>query len=243
MARTWFAACLLIMALTHPSIVVAQDEHDASPVVDANPRPNSAPMEQGLRLGRLSAGVHLGLSLAQLVGKDAPSAVNEHTDKPEITLGVHGRVGFSDWLSLQPELLFISKGRRDNRDGMLLGTIELDYFEVPLLARITIPVSERIAPYLLAGPALGFLLRFQLTNEADGSVTDRTDQAKRIDVSGVLGAGVEVALTRQHGLTLEARYDRSFTRFLENGDDVKNRAFAFMLGYQYSFSLPAESAH
>jgi hypothetical protein len=201
------------------------------------------PAGQGRGWGRLSAGIHLGVSLAQLIGKDAPSAVNEHTDKPEIALGIYGRFGFSEWLSIQPEVLFLSKGRRDNRDGMLLGTLELDYFEVPLLARITIPVSERVAPYLLAGPAVGVLLRFQLTNESDGSVTDRTDQAKRIDVSGVLGAGVEIALTRQHGLTLEARYDRSFTRILKTGDDVKNRVFAFMLGYQYSFSAPVESAH
>lgn len=68
---------------------------------------------------------------------------------------------------------------------------------------------------------------------------DLTDEANRIDVSGVLGAGVAFALAPQHGLTLEARYDRSFTRILENGDDVKNRVFAFMLGYQYSFSAPA----
>ena len=242
-AKTWFAACVFIMASAHSSVAVAQDEQDASSAaIDATPRPDSTSMEQEQGWGRFGIGIKAGLTSSHFLGSDGTSEFADYTQKPAFTFGISGLAKATKWLSIQSDILFVSKGRRTSLDGALVSTLDVDYMELPVLARIGVPVSEHLSTYLMAGPAVGLLLKFQTRRESDGSATDLTGEAKRIEVSGVLGAGVEVALTRQHGLTLEARYDRSFTRFLENGDDVKNRVFAFMLGYQYSFSLPAESA-
>ena len=200
-----------------------------------------APTKQKRRWERFDIGFKLGLSLAQLTGKDATSDIAEFSNKPDITFGITGLIELHRWITLQPEVLFISKGRRVNVDGMLINTLDVDYFEFPLLAHITIPVGEQVTPYFLIGPAIGVLYRFQVESENDDSITDRTDQAKTIDLSGIAGAGIKVSITPQHVITLEGRYDRSFTRFLEEEEDIKNRAFAFMLGYQYSLSSTSSS--
>jgi opacity protein-like surface antigen len=237
LVRPGYFLCITFTILAYTHAAVAHAEDDAiSPSTDSNKEAMARPMEQKRRRAPFGVGVRTGMTLARYVGDEASSEIAEHTDKLFIAVGISGVVGLYEWLSLQPELLFVSKGRRDSMGGVLIATFHNDYVEIPLLARITIPVTEQITPYLLAGPAFGLLLRFQLESEIDGAITDRTDEAKRLDLSGIVGAGIQVALTRQHGLTLEGRYDRSFTRFLKSEDDVKNSAFAFMLGYQYSFS-------
>lgn len=243
-AKPLFAACFFIMTATHSGVAVAQDEQGASaPSNDANPRPNPAPMEPERRWAQLAIGIKAGMTSSHFVGSEGTSAFAEYTQKPAITFGISGLARLTEWLSIQPDILFVSKGRRTSLDGALVSTLNVEYVELPVLARIGIPIGQHVSPYLMAGPALGILLTFENEREIDGSVTDLSDEAKRIDVSGVLGAGVEVALTPRHGLTLEARYDRSFTRFLKDGDDVKNRVFAFMLGYQYSLAPAVETAH
>lgn len=220
----------------HTHATVARAEQDAiSPPTDPHQGATveSNPQERRPDLG---VGIRAGVSFAQFIGSDASSAIAEHSEKPFITVGIAGLVGVHEWLSIQPEVLFMSKGRRTSSNGVPIGTFYIDYVEIPLLARVEVPITEQVVSYAFAGPALGLLLRFQLKSEVDGTLTDRTDQAKRLDLSGIAGLGIQVALTGPHGLVLEARYDRSFTRFLKTEEDIKNRAFAFMLGYQYSFS-------
>jgi hypothetical protein len=235
LARPGYLLCMTFIILMHTHAAVARAEQDAiSPPTDPHQGATAESIARERRRD-LGIGIRTGVSFAQFIGSDAPSTVFEHSEKPFITVGFAGLVGVHEWLSIQPELLFMSKGRRDSSNGAPTGTFCNDYIEIPILARVTVPITEQVKVYAFAGPALGFLLRFQLESEVDGTITDRTDQAKRLDLSGIAGLGIQVALTGPHGLVLEGRYDRSFTRFLKTEEDIKNRAFAFMLGYQYSF--------
>lgn len=236
-ARPGYLLCMTLIIMMHTHAAVVRADQDAiSPPTDPlqGATAESIPQE---RRRDLAVGIRTGVSFARFIGSDAPSTVFEHSEKPFITVGITGLVGVHEWLSIQPELLFMSKGRRSSLNGAPDGTFHNDYVEIPILARVTVPITEQVVSYALAGPALGFLLRFQLKSEIDGSIADRTDQAKRLDLSGIVGLGIQVALTGAHGLVLEGRYDRSFTRFLKTEDDIKNRAFAFIIGYQYSFHL------
>jgi opacity protein-like surface antigen len=235
--KTLFIAYLVLAMLGRPGVAGAQAEgDDSSSPTDSSEGSGAAPVPQEREGERFAIGVSAGLSLSHFIGEDGTSDFADYTNKPDMTFGISGSIRLHEWLSIQSDILFVSKGRRTSLDGALVSTLDVNYIEIPVMARIEIPLSARVAPYLLAGPALGFLLRFQVDSEVDGVIMDRTDQAKRFDLSGILGAGVKVALTRQHGLTLEGRYDRSFTRFLKSEEDVENRVFAFMLGYQYSLS-------
>lgn len=188
---------------------------------------------------RVGFGGKLGLSLATFVGDDARPT---YANNPGLTLGGFVRIRLHEWISLQPELLYISKGPRVAPDGMLTNTFDVPYIEVPILARIRIPAGSRVepylAPYLLVGPAAGLLLSFEITDQDDGSVADRTDLANRIDLGLVLGAGARVPLSTWNApgaIVFDMRYDRGLITLdaAEGGEDLKNRVFAFMLGYEY----------
>lgn len=230
-------SCSLVAMLVSPGVAGAQDERASSPLpMDSSQGSDPGPVPRERGRERFALGVTMGLSLSHFIEEDQSTEITRYVQKPDMTFGLSGVIRVHEWLSIQPDILFVSKGRRTFRNGVLFSTLDVNYIELPLLARIDAPVSARVVPYLLAGPVLGILLKSQNRLESDGSVTDLTDEAKSIDLSGILGAGAKVALAPQHGLTFEARYDRSFTRFLKSEADVKHSVFAFMLGYQYSFS-------
>jgi len=121
------------------------------------------------------------------------------------------------FFALQPELHWVQKGyKTPNAVGGEL-TLNLDYFEIPLLARVNFGGSLKI--FAFAGPSFGWLL--------DGSFDpdngqDPTDYFKETETSGVVGLGVgigtfEVDLRYVAGLS-----DVSDT---QNFKDAKNSSF------------------
>jgi opacity protein-like surface antigen len=235
--RSIFLPGLVAIVLAYPDIALTQTE--ASPSTSPSPasassRAPATTAGTGEWWERLGFGGKLGMSLSTFVGEDAAA---EYAHRPWPTIGGLIKVELLHWLALQPEVLFVSKGADVELDGVVTDTFDGRYIELPLLARITIPLGEQVNPYLLAGPTLGALLSFNLEDREDGSVTDRTDTAKSIDLGLLGGIGVEIMLSRQHALVLEGRYDRSLATIAKDEtEDFKNSVFAFMLGYQYSLS-------
>lgn len=192
---------------------------------------------------RLDVGGKLGSSLSTFVGEDATRERVTHAHRPWFTMGGYVSIRLFRWLAIQPEVLYLSKGADLLVDSVVVGAFDVRYIEFPLLARIAIPATERVTPYLLAGPTLGVLRSFKLEDYEDGTITDRTDQVNRIDLGLLGGVGVELALSGGHALTIEGRYDRGLATIAEDGSqDLKNSVFTFLLGYQYSFSQQAASA-
>jgi Outer membrane protein beta-barrel domain len=233
------SAGLAIITLTYPNAVLAQDEQGAPPPpLPAEPSSQAPekPPGQDAWWGRLELGSKLGLSLANFVGADATSELVEYAHKPSITLGGLVSIRVWRWLAVQTEVLYVSKGRDVVVEGTVTDTFDGDYIEFPLLARIMFPLGEQVAPYLLAGPTFGILRSFTLEDHEAGSVDDRTDLAKSVDLSLLGGIGVKVALTNEHALMIEGRYNRSLATLVKDEtEDLKNSVFAFTLGYQYSF--------
>lgn len=230
---------LLASMLAIPRLVAAQTEDgivEPSPASapEAETAPAPAMPESWWR--DIHIGAKAGLGLANWVGSDASSEIADFPNRPGPTFGLFGSIRLHKQLSLQPELLYAPKGRKAESGGVLSDTFVIDYIEIPLLARFSFPIHDRFAPYVLAGPAMSFLLRYQIESEGDGSITDRTDLARSIDLGVLGGAGTSVVLTGPHALVVEARYERSLTRLLMEDVDVKNRVFSFMIGYQYSLA-------
>lgn len=91
------------------------------------------------------------------------------------------------FFAVQPELHWVQKGYKYTNTTAQEIKTNLDYFEIPVLARFNFGGSLRI--YGFAGPSFGWLL--------DGSYDpdnglDPTDYLKETETSGVVGVGVGI---------------------------------------------------
>ncbi len=127
--------------------------------------------------------------------------------------------------------------------------IGLDYIEIPILARIDLPVlGGRILPYLAGGPALAWKIDCgvkadALTASSDVSCDDFSSEnlgetLRDYERGLVVGGGIDLAVGSMGAVNIDARLTRGLSRLSEgqDGPDVKNQAFSVMLGY--SLGLP-----
>jgi Outer membrane protein beta-barrel domain len=242
LTRMGCLACLAVITLAYPSGVVAQAEPDpaasaSSPPADSRGQPQSS-LLQGKRWERLGVGLRGGFNRATFIGEDSTSELADYSRKTGVPWGVSAGIGLSRWIAIQPELIWAPKGREVVIGGTLTDEFELRYLEIPVLARFQLPFWDRVTPYLLVGPTFGFLSKFEIRSEGDGSVTDRKDMNETFDLGGLLGLGAQFHVWPRHALVIEGRYNRGLYSFARDGDtDVKNEVVAVMAGYQYSFSL------
>lgn len=154
-----------------------------------------------------------------------------------------------DFFSIQPELLYTSKGFKNQDLEIELptgtfrreGTINYNYLDLPVLARI------KAGPlYVEAGPQASYLLGVnnKIKESLDGerissSTTDR-DKEGLTDFELGYAAGVGLAF---NNLSVGVRYNGSFTDLVDenpqdyfDGDLVDARHSVFMLTLALKFS-------
>jgi len=167
---------------------------------------------------------------------------------------------FAKFFSIQPELLYARKGAdqftiSQERYALVNANIVLDYIEVPVLARFTIPMANNLVPGIYAGPFFAFKLRSKLNvvearsedGTPIGSIQPKIVNAKSTDVGLVIGTALalEGPTTK---IVIDLRYTFGFSSFLkehsfvannseftlidDNGRplDIKNRTLAVMVG-------------
>jgi len=144
--------------------------------------------------------------------------------------------------AIQPELVFTTKGANETRAGYP-ATANVDYIEVPVLARFEIPAFSPVKPFVYGGP--GFAHRVRCSFEANGGAVtcDAEDaQAQRAspgyktnttDVDGIIGTGLAFDVEGKR-MTVSVRYDAGFVKLL-NRADSKNRVLSFMGTLEWPF--------
>jgi opacity protein-like surface antigen len=187
-----------------------------------------------------SIGGKLGVNFASW---NSDEAFTEGSDQKYMTgtnLGLAFQIGVSDMLSIQPELLLIQKGVRveefDSRVSSKL-LFKLNYLEVPMLVKLSFPVSESLGLFVNAGPSIGYALNGKIIYIEDGDRKedidfDDDDGFKRTDISMVLGGGASFNLSSVK-LLLEARYLYGFSNVLDiEAEDFtrKNRGVGITAG-------------
>jgi hypothetical protein len=116
--------------------------------------------------------------------------------------------------------------------------LRIAYIEVPVLLKYTVGTSIA-RPYFFAGPYLAFKISCEaevgtgsasLTFDCDEN-EDEDAEFKSTDFGAVFGAGFDYDLG---GVTLvvDGRYDLGLSTLVDSpaDPDVKNRAFAFLVG-------------
>lgn len=176
-----------------------------------------------------------GISMVGLKGGLSSSTL--HGDLPvdhERRLGFSGgafiTVGVNRLVSVQPEILFVTKGTSlgtvdlTDQNGTVVGTadlvMKLDYLEFPVLVRVALPAMGDASPHVMAGPAVGVRLSQRLTLSGFGS--SEIHVTKSADLGVALGAGITVGRGHIRG-SFETRYTLGITQASEDSFSTNAR--------------------
>jgi hypothetical protein len=170
----------------------------------------------------VGGGIKIGGSLAD-VSLSGDEEDEEVSSKGGLVVGGYLTAAVNDRFAFQPEVLYAQKGGSvDGEDA----SINLSFVQIPTLLRVDFPTGGTARPYLVAGPAFGF--RTGASIEFEGEEEDISDEVARMEVSGIVGAGVQLGRA-----VVEARYDHGFRDLdqEEGGDgDAKSRTFSVLVG-------------
>ena len=188
-------------------------------------------------------GVRGGVNLSKFIGSDE---VESETTKG-LNLGLTMQILKLGPISIGPELYYAQKGGKQFNPLAPGQAFEFDlaYVEVPVLAKLTIPLnqSRTLSAYVAGGPAFAWEVDCSFSSTSAGTTTEVEDceetfgsfdtAMKKADRGIVASAGLNFGIGGLAGLHLDARMIRGLARLNESDDgpDIKNQSFSLMLGY------------
>lgn len=182
----------------------------------------------------VQGGVKIGLNSSTLNFKESGDF-----DKVESRTGIVAGA-FLVWpvtpsIAIQAEGLYSQKGASVSGQGVT-ADLQLDYVDVPVLARFSTSPGSRTAVHAFAGPSMNFKVRTYaesgFENATERVEHDITDSIKSFEAGLVVGAGVQVSR-----LLFEGRYSWGLTNVdaenLGAGGAVRNRGLSFTAGIRF----------
>jgi len=193
-------------------------------------------------------GIRGGANLSKFVGAGATNAesqkgLNGGGTIPLIHIGP---------VSIVPEVYYAQKGTKlgpssltPPPSGTTPTTVEfgLDYIEVPLLAKVRFPLTQKLHGYVTGGPAYAWNVNCSLSTDTNGTESAATDCSEtfgsfktamaKADRGVVGGGGLDFIVPGFGGINLDLRVVRGLSRLTtgSTGADVKNQSVSLMLGY------------
>jgi hypothetical protein len=155
-------------------------------------------------------GAKAGVNFATITGDD----VDSFSSRTAFHLGFVAEIVITETFSFQPELLYSAQGS-DYSDDFFEGTVEVDYLNLPLMAKFY--VGEGFS--LEAGPQVGFLLSAK--DKYDGGEDDWSDITKGIDFGLNFGVGYKL----EGGFNFGARYNLGLTDVNDDPDSLGDSAY------------------
>ena len=172
---------------------------------------------------------------------------SEEIDDQNMRIGFQGGLFFkaalTDFLAIQPELLYTQKGSKIQYDNFLTGEAEfsnqLNYLELPVMGVLNITENFN----LQAGPYFAYLINANVKNEAENDdfnfVEDLNEEDfERFDYGIGLGAGFEFETLRfgvryNYGLEQVGKEQE----FSINGSEVISNQFADLKNSTFNIYL------
>ncbi|OXA78264.1 Outer membrane protein beta-barrel domain-containing protein [Flavobacterium aquidurense] len=151
--------------------------------------------------------------------------------------GVYATLPVSDFIAIQPEILFTTKGAElDYNNAFVDGNakFKLNYIEVPLLVRVNITKNFNVH----AGGYASYLVSSKVTGDGDINFDDTvdTDDLNKFDAGLAAGIGVDfspisVGLRYNYGLTTVGK-ERTVAGTTYTFPDAKNSNLTLYLSYK-----------
>ncbi|MDI9866182.1 porin family protein [Flectobacillus sp. DC10W] len=176
-----------------------------------------------LKAQNLSFGPTIGVNSSSLSG------LSDTKSRTGLSTGLFLNYSSTSHWGFGMQVLYSQQGANYERSDDYL---KLDYVQVPLLATYYFGSQKTTGswrPKVFAGPQIGFL-----TSVANKSGYDYAGSYSSTDVSAVLGAGVNYALSQKMWLNLDARYALGLTDIAKSPTlDVSNRVFSVNVGLSF----------
>jgi hypothetical protein len=179
-------------------------------------------------------GITGGANLATLTGR----GFEKPSNRTGFAAGLVAVLPVAPSFAIQPELMFTMKGNSDSG-----GTTNINYVELPVLARFEAPAFGRVKPFVYGGPGFAYRMscalegsEFSMTCDSAQTIWRRASPGvyySRTDVDGIIGGGLAFVVGGRT-MTVSVRYDVGFVKFLSDGD-MKNRVLSFMGTLEWPF--------
>ena len=165
-------------------------------------------------------------------------------------LGLNFALTEDEFLSLQPELLYVQKGFAAESNGTTDYNLKykLDYLELPVLLNIGFG-GDVVKGYVNFGPSIGYLLGGNVKGNGDfaeivsGDIDKKIEftdsetndptklHAQRLEFGANFGGGIGVALGSSSLLFLDARYNAGLTNYNKDSKS-KNQPVYLTAGFK-----------
>ena len=203
--------------------------------------------------GQNAIGVKFGGNLATWNGDEEILGGDPGSNLGFLFGGVF-EINISDLISIQPELLYLQKGIKDETSfndpiqGPLSSKskITLNYIELPILLKLKFGDTQGTNFFFTAGPSFGYAANgkslFEFETVIDGETIeddiefDDEDEFSRLELSASLGAGVSFSVGPGK-LFFETRYLLGVTNLVDDETDAKIKNVGFSLSAGFLFSL------
>lgn len=172
-------------------------------------------------------GVKGGLNMSNLYTDDA----DDENVLFGFNAGVYATLPVSDFIAIQPELLFTTRGSElEYNNALAQGNVKLklNYIELPLLVRVNITKNFNIH----AGGYASYMVSAKSTGDGDFEFENQynTDDFNKFDAGLAGGIGVDFS-----PLSVGLRYNYGLTTIEKDGDnssDLKNSNLSLYLSYK-----------
>ena len=178
-------------------------------------------------------GVKGGFNMSNLYSIDA----NDDNVLYGFNAGVYATLPVSDFIAIQPEILFTTKGAElDYNNAFATGNAKfrLNYIEVPLLVRVNITKNFNVH----AGGYASYLVSSKVTGDGDINFDQEinTDDLNKFDAGLSAGVGVDfnpvsIGLRYNYGLTTVGK-ERTLAGTTYTFPDAKNSNLTLYLSYK-----------
>lgn len=181
-----------------------------------------------------SIGPKAGLSVNQFSADDD----GDYSARTAWAAGAFVNLHLGEVFSLQPEFLIHQKGATQNVNGNK-NEVRLNYFSVPVLAKLMIPIQGTFYPHILAGPVYNYRMNAKYTASDNGTVSFNDGDLKRTEISGAAGAGLDI-ISNNVFFNIDWRYNLGFSDLGDNDNNVgiRNRNWTLMAGIGFRFGTP-----
>lgn len=196
----------------------------------------------------IKPGVRVGGNFATLGGDDAELVFTLGDQGQEIPIdrrtgfmvGGYALIDFAGPFALQPELLYVQKGAQVETEFSFQGqtqtitsTLQLSYLELPVLAKLQVPLSGPVSPNVFAGPSVGINVASSQETESGGQSESEDVEVSGTDFGLTVGAGVDVGLG-VGTVNVDLRYGLGLSNIPSEGDaSVKNRGIGVTAGLTF----------
>lgn len=182
---------------------------------------------------------------------DSADYVNVQWDSyNRLQAGIFFSLNLSDYFSVQPEIMYVTKGAGFSETQALEGVAEvslelqlkLEYIECPVLLKVNFPIGQNIRPGIFGGPYIAYNMKASVL--AIGEVTvagqvveseefdEEIDDVEHLDYGFVVGGCLEFNVGAAT-VIFDGRYTKGLRNLLEGSgidETAKNQTIVFMVG-------------